>query len=230
MPLSIYVAPELTIEEYLERGYGVERKQRMRIAPVRRPSSSPPPMKRRGESIQTIQISPAIHTPRPAALESSLKETFARLETVTEKEQIADAALQFAHGRFETALLFLVRHDEALWWKGYGPGVDSAALDGTAISLWTPSCLSIAFGSHACWRGKPAWIHDPLWALLRVPPPEDAFVAPISIGNHVANLFYAHAPGRGRLDDGIVDAMAAVAEAAGEGYTRLLHAARAGVT
>jgi hypothetical protein len=220
MPLTPYVAPETWIEEFQEKHYGLERKARTRIAPTRKAPPPPPkPRKRPGGPVAP-----------PAGLETSFGETLALLETATEKEQIADAVLRFAHGRIETALLFLVRHDEALWWKGFGPGVDPVALEGMAISLWTPSCLSIAFGSHAPWRGKPEWVHDPLWALLRVEPPEDAFVAPISIGHYVANLLYGHAPGRAQLDDGIIDAIAAVCEAAGEAYTRLMQVARAGVT
>lgn len=228
MPVAVYVAPELSIEEFLERHYGIERKTRMRIAPAKRPPTPLPILKIVHRD--PVGAKKTAAPPPGSGLAASLSDTLSELERATEKEQIAEAVLRFARGRLETALLFLVRHDEALWWKGTAPGVEAADLDGTAISLWTPSCLSIAFGSHAAWRGKPEWVHDPLWALLRVPPPDDAFVAPIMIGNHVANLLYAHAPGRGKLDDGIVDAMETVVGAAGEAYARLMRAAKGAVT
>ncbi len=215
MPLELYVAPETLIEEFLAINYGVERRVRVRIAPAKRTPPPPPKPKRR----------PPV-TP-PPGLATSFSDTLGLIENATEKGQIADAVLAFARGRLDTAHLFLVKQDEAVWWKGFGPGVEAAALEGQAISLWTPSCLSIAFGSHAPWRGRPTWVDDPLWALLRTPPPVDAFVAPISIGNYVANLFYTHGEA---LDDGVLDAVGAVCEAGGEAYERLLQSARAGET
>lgn len=224
-PLELYVAPELLIEEFLALHYGVERKVRVRIAPAKRTPPPPPKPKRRPP------VAP------PPGLAASFSDTLGLLENATDKGQIGDALLAFARGRLETAVIFLVRQDEALWWKGFSPGIAPADVEGTAISLWTPSCISIAFGSHAPWRGRPLWIDDPLWALLRSPPPEDAFVAPISIGNHVANLVYCqnsrHVPeghAMAPLDDGVVDSIAAVCEAGGEAYERLLQSVRAGAT
>jgi Type II secretion system (T2SS), protein E, N-terminal domain len=153
-----------------------------------------------------------------------LADTLARLEEARTRDSIADALLRFARGRLEACVLFLLRERLALGWRGFAPGVPSSELESFSLQLAAASCLAAAHETRAPWRGKPGGALDAnLFARLRLAaPPLEVLTAPISIGARVVNLLYAHGADGRHLDDGVVDGLLSVAEAAGEAYARLI--------
>jgi hypothetical protein len=165
-------------------------------------------------------ILPASTSDRPIGL----ADTLARLEEARTRDSIADALLRFARGRLEACVLFLLRERLALGWRGFAPGVPSSELESFSMPLAATSCLAQAHETQAPWRGKPTGAVDAtLFARLRLTaPPLEVLTAPIVIGARVVNLMYAHGPDGRPLDDGVVDGLLSVAEAAGEAYARLI--------
>jgi hypothetical protein len=165
-------------------------------------------------------ILPASTSDRPIGL----ADTLARLEEARTRDSIADALLRFARGRLESCVLFLLRERLALGWRGFAPGVPSSELESFSMPLAAASCLAQAHETHAPWRGKPGGALDAtLFARLRLTaPPLEVLTAPITIGARVVNLLYAHGADGRPLDDGVVDGLLSVSEAAGEAYARLI--------
>jgi hypothetical protein len=165
-------------------------------------------------------ILPASTSDRPIGL----ADTLARLEEARTRDAIADALLRFARGRLEACVLFLLRERLALGWRGFAPGVPSSELESFSMPLAAASCLAQAHETHAPWRGKPGGALDAnLFARLRLTaPPLEVLTAPITIGARVVNLLYAHGADGRHLDDGVVDGLLSVSEAAGEAYARLI--------
>jgi hypothetical protein len=165
-------------------------------------------------------ILPAAKSDRPIGL----ADTLARLEEARSRDAIADALLRFARGRLEACVLFLLRDRLALGWRGFAPGVPSSELESFSMPLATSSCLTEALETRIPWRGKPGVsLESTLFARLRLTaPPLEVLAAPILIGQRVVNLMYAHGPHGGHLDDGMIDGLLSVAEAAGEAYARLI--------
>ncbi len=165
-------------------------------------------------------ILPASTSDRPIGL----ADTLARLEEARSRDAIADALLRFARGRLEACVLFLLRERLALGWRGFAPGVPSSELESFSMPLAAASCLAAAHETRSPWRGKPGGALDAtLFARLRLTaPPLEILTAPITIGTRVVNLLYAHGPHGGHLDDGAVDGLLSVSEAAGEAYARLI--------
>jgi hypothetical protein len=165
-------------------------------------------------------ILPASTSDRPIGL----ADTLARLEEARTRDSIADALLRFARGRLEACVLFLLRERLALGWRGFAPGVPSSELESFSMPLAAASCLAQAHETHSPWRGKPGGALDAtLFARLRLTaPPLEVLTAPITIGARVVNLMYAHGADGRPLDDGVVDGLLSVSEAAGEAYARLI--------
>jgi hypothetical protein len=165
-------------------------------------------------------ILPASTSDRPIGL----ADTLARLEEARTRDSIADALLRFARGRLEACVLFLLRERLALGWRGFAPGVPSSELESFSMPLAATSCLAQAHETQAPWRGKPGGALDAtLFARLRLTaPPLEVLTAPITIGARVVNLMYAHGADGRPLDDGVVDGLLSVSEAAGEAYARLI--------
>jgi hypothetical protein len=128
-------------------------------------------------------------------------------------------------------VLFLPRERAALGWRGFARGIGSESIDKIALPLTGTSCLSRALASREPWRGTPALSvdgHDgTLLDVLGVTaPPTEVLAVPVVIGARVVCLLYAHGVDGQAVDDGVVDGLCSVAEAAGDAFTRLIQSRR----
>lgn len=233
LPIEPYIAPELRIVFYLERHYGVPRKVRfVRVAPAtaeRRRDATPAP------AAVAVGSGPAPAPAAPALPPLPLGEALGLIEHAKNREAIGEAILRFARGRVETAVVFVLKEGLAIGWRGFAPGVEAASIESLSLPLGAPSCLAAAYEGRAPWRGAPTAAGRPLderlFSGLRVTePPDEVLTMAVLIGTRVVNLVYVHGHQGGALEDGAVDGLLALVDAAGEAYARMIQAAKTKAT
>lgn len=209
MAVKPYVAPELRLVYYLERYYGIKRQTRFTRAPDKDSEQKPRRERRATQPFRglasppTIQIQPqrkrnsgAVASRPPEAL--SFEEACKVVDGANERDDIADAVLQFTTGRFECAAVFMIRAQNAIGWRARAPGLGADALTRMNIPLGGASVFQAAHDTSAPYRGSALSAGHPteseLWSMLAIDhEPNDMHVIPICIEDRIVNLVYAHA-------------------------------------
>ncbi len=245
-PIVAHVVPELRALYYLEKHYGLSR--RARFVRTARPGSEseaaaaddrrrsqpasgmvmPPaftlePRRRRTSSQAPMRIGEPTVLAYGAACE--------RIDTATDRDQIADAFIDYAKGRCDALVLFLIRDGNAMGWRGYVSGAGPAkALEDLSLPLGGASSLQSAHDAGQPFIGPPPSAARPvetqLWqALAATPDPVEVVVVPVLVKARAVNLVYAHvlgsAPSRA-----VVAELIDLAQRAQTSYTRLIRQAR----
>lgn len=147
----------------------------------------------------------------------------AAMAKATDRAGVADAIMAFATGMFDAAVLFMVKDQLALGWKGAG-AIAKDRVDCLLIPLDAPSMFQAALGApDGVFHGAPApsTVHAYLYKVLRVKEPAVASAAAISIGKRVVNVLCGHRSTRADLGDDEVAGLRRVGRAAAEAYARL---------
>lgn len=244
--INPYVAPELRIYYYHEKHYGLSRKARF----VRTGSARTLPQsndeRRKTQAPHGMQIPPTVRfepkkkkTPEPAEEEAkqsqpriSLEKAIAAIEAADHRNQIGETIVDYAVGRFEVAIVFILRDANALGWRVYSAaGGSGGAVEKLGLPLGGTSVLQAAFDSGAAYRGPSPSAGRPvekeLWdAVGRKTVSEDMLVLPVSIKKRVVNLVYVHGFGDHPIESSYADEIGLIAERAGEAYLRLITAAK----
>ena len=240
--IAPYVIPELRALYYLEKHFGIARKARfiragtrrvLTIADERRKTQPPgglvmPPKvrlepRRRRTSISELTSALASEPPLsyPAACD--------RLDNAIHRDQIATALVEFAAGRFDALVLFLIRDGNALGWRGHiaTPLGASIPLEELSLPLGGASAMQSAHDAARPFRGAPPSAAHPvesrLWqAIGAEPPPSEMMVTPIIVKQRVVNLIYVQAVGGGILPEIWCDELCELALRATAAYVRLI--------
>ena len=243
MPIAPYVVPELRLLYYLEKAYGLPRKARfVRTGTRRSPGANDD--RRRSQPPGGIVLPPKVQLePRkrarsmPPASPPSEEPTplprlawaFAvdRLDHAGQRDQIAEVFLDFAVGRFEALVVFLVRDGNALGWYGkLARGAPPTPIDQISLPLGPASSFQVAHDGMRLFHGPvPAGAHPVekrLWDALGTTPPADLLVAPILVKQRIVNLVYAHGPSGAALDVSDAAELAELAVRASDAYVRLI--------
>ncbi len=114
------------------------------IAPAPAPAAPAPPVAPiPGVAPVVSESAPAEPLPAPGAapIQESLpiEEAEARLRDLSGRDEIGQLLLEYARGRVASALLLMVRRDEAAGWLGFGPGLDDESVESCKVELNTPS-------------------------------------------------------------------------------------------
>ena len=258
MPVTPYVVPELRLLYYLEKAYGLPRKARFVRSGTRRAptAAGAGDDRRRSQPAGGIVMPPAVRLEprrrgRPSGVSSATADTippppgppprdptpvprvawaFAvdRLDHTTQRDQIAEVFVDFAVGRFDALVVFLVRDGNALGWGGKlaGGGRPLTPFDQISLPLGPASAFQVAHDGMRLYHGPaPASVHpveNRLWEALGTPPPLDLIVAPILVKQRVVNLVYAHAPGGAIINVSDAAELAELAVRASDAYVRLI--------
>jgi hypothetical protein len=142
--------------------------------------------------------------------------------------------MNLAEGRLGAALLFIVRGQAAMGWRGVaadGKRLAGGAVERLAVPLGGSSVLQISYDTARPHHGpSPAAgrpIERQIWEALGVhEPPEIMLVIPVIVGQRVVNLFYGHGAAGRTLNEGDVRELSDLAAEVGSGYARLIQAAR----
>src|SRR5512138_1309861 len=135
--ITPYVVPELRALYYLEKHFGLPRRARFIRSGGRAGSESDvEPDRRKTQPAQGMVIPPVftleprrrrpsqatLSTPadRPSAsLAISYGAACERIDTADNREEIADALCDYAKGRVDALIVFLIRDGNALGWRGF---------------------------------------------------------------------------------------------------------------
>jgi MshEN domain len=164
---------------------------------------------------------PTAEVPEYSAL--AVDAAIAAMKEAADRGGVADAIMAFATGMFDAAVLFMVKDQLALGWKGSGM-IAKDRVECLLIPLDAPSMFQAALGGDdGVFHGAPApsTVHAYLYRVLRCPEPEVASAASISIGKRVVNVLCGHRSARTDLDEREVDDLRRVCRAAAEAYARL---------
>jgi hypothetical protein len=219
--ISPYIVPELRALYYLEKLFGLPRRARFvrsgrgrdgheaeikteieteigdrrRTQPamgmVTPPSVTLEPRRRR----PTSDSPPA----RPVPLAIGYSAACDRIDTATNRDQIADAFALFAQGRCDALVIFLVRDGHALGWRSWvaPPAVLTMPIEELSLPLGGASSLQSAHDAGQPFVGSPPSAVRPvekqLWAALATQPePFAVLVVPVLVKQRTVNLVYAH--------------------------------------
>jgi hypothetical protein len=164
----------------------------------------------------------------------SVDDAIRGMRRATDRDRVVELAISCLRDGFDRALgaglFLLVRDETAIGWRGFATGADEDIIRQIAIPLELPSVLQLAYrtGVMACGRPPAAGgqLDGRLWALLGAEAaPAECVVAPVHVQNRTVCLLYAHPRNLRAIAEPVSDAVAALAEAAGHAFLRLIRAA-----
>lgn len=237
-----YIVPELRALYYLEKHYGLPRKGRY-LRPGT-PGGEPEGDRRRSQPPHGVALPPALTLEPRRKRGSSLSRavpgvattiTFetacSRIETAPHRERIAEVFVDYARGRCEALVVFLIRDGNALGWRGYvaPPSLPKAPLEELSLPLGGASSLQAAHDAGRPFVGAPPPTARPtehrLWSGLGSPEPAGVAVVPILVKQRVVNLVYAHTIGSPPPPE-LAEELGELATRAQTTYLRLIRQAR----
>jgi hypothetical protein len=241
-----YVVPELRALYYLEKHFGLPRRARFVRQGTDRPDSAHEGThERRRQQPAHGMVMPPAFTLEPRRRRSSSQMPISggipitvtyggaceRIDTANHREQIAETFVEYAKGRFDALVVFLIRDGNALGWHGY-LSVPSAKLgfDQLSLPLGGASALQSAHDTGAPYVGPPPSAARPvelqLWTALGVvPEPPSVLVVPVLVKQRAVNLVYAHLAATAPTQQQITE-LADLANRAQTSYLRLIRQAR----
>ncbi len=211
-----YVVPELRALYYLERLFGTPRRARFIRSGRPGGEAEPPHDDRRRQQPAHGMVMPPAFTLEPRRRRNSQQLTSGsqiphalsygaaceQIDTATHREQIADALLDYARGRCDALVVFLIRDGNALGWRGWvaPPAVLKTPIEELSLPLGGVSSLQAAHDSGEAFVGPSPSSARPvevkLWTALGTSPePIDVVVIPVLVKQRAVNLLYAHTAG-----------------------------------
>lgn len=244
--ITPYVVPELRALYYLERLFGTPRRARfIRSARPGSETDAPRDDRRRQQPAQGMVMPPSftleprrrrnsqqvpVGTQVPHAM--SYGAACEAIDTATHRETIADTLVEYAKGRCDALVVFLIRDGNALGWRGYvaPPATYTMPIEELSLPLGGASALQSAHDSGEAFVGpspssaKP--VETKLWAALGTSPePIDVVVIPVLVKHRAVNLIYAHTLG-GPPPQFLITELLDLAVRAQASYLRLIKLAR----
>jgi hypothetical protein len=244
--ITPYVVPELRALYYLERHFGTPRRARF----IRSARAGTDPGELVGDDRRKTQPAGGIAMPPPLTLEPrrrrpsqmpisqsvptalSYGAACERIDTASNREQIADTFVDYARGRCDVLVVFLVRDGNALGWRGYvaPPNKPQKTVEEISLPLGGASALQSAHDAGQTYVGQPPSpakpIEGTLWTALSCDPkPVEVLVVPIMVKQRAVNLIYAHTLG-GTPPQSLITELQDLAARAQTSYMRLIRQTR----
>lgn len=245
--ITPYVVPELRALYYLERHFGLPRRARfIRTARAGSEVDDGAHERRRTQLPAHGMVMPPAFTlePRrkrpssplppsegvPVAL--SYGAACERIDTAGNRDQIGDALVDYARGRCDALVVFLIRDGNALGWRAFAapPAALDRPIEELSLPLGGASALQAAHDSAHTFVGAPPSAAHPLetqlWTALRASPePPAVVVVPVLVKQRAVNLIYAHTLA-GPPPRQLVSELQDLAARAQTSYLRLIRQAR----
>jgi hypothetical protein len=210
-----YVVPELRALYYLEKHFGTPRRARfIRTARPGTDPGEPADDRRRSQPAGGISMPPTLtleprrrrasQAPLTHAVPTALTYGAAceRIDTAANREQIAEAFVDYAKGRCDALVVLLIRDGNALGWRGYvAPPIKPARpIEELSLPLGGASALQAAHDGGQTYIGPPPSpakpVESQLWTALGAEPtPVEVVVVPVMVKQRAVNLIYAHTLG-----------------------------------
>ena len=241
-----YVVPELRALYYLEKHFGLPRRARY-IRTARPGSEAEGSSDRRRMQPAMGMVMPPSFTLEPRRRRNSQAPppgggdevgqsisygaACERIDTASHRERIVDAFVEYAKGRFDALVVFLIRDGNALGWRGWiAPSAQQRqAVEELSLPLGGASSLQSAVDTQKLFLGPPPAAARPvetqLWQALGSGEPSDVLVVPILVKLRVVNVIYAHVAS-GKPSPELVEELTDLAGRAQTSYLRLIRQAR----
>ncbi len=218
-PITPYVVPELRALYYLEKHFGLPRRARFIRSGRAGTDGDSPEGERRKQQPPQGMVMPPTFTLEPRRRRNSqvppsserisstlLAITYGaaceRIDTAEHRDQIADALCDYAKGRLDALVVFLIRDGNALGWRGFSshPETQKTPFEELSLPLGGASSLQSAHDAGEPYRGTPVSAAKPvettLWTALGVAlEPVEVAVFPVVVKQRAVNLIYAHVLG-----------------------------------
>ncbi len=245
--ITPYVVPELRALYYLERHFGTPR--RARFIRSARPGTDQGDLvgddRRKTQPAGGITMPPKLTLePRrrrassqvPLTHEVPTSLTYAaaceKIDNATNREQIADAFVDYGRGRCDALVVLLIRDGNATGWRGYvaPPNKPTKPIEELSLPLGGASSLQAAHDSGRTYLGAPPSVAKPveslLWTALGAEPhPVQLLVVPVLVKQRSVNLIYVHTLG-GTPPQSFISELQDLALRAQSSYLRLIRATR----
>jgi hypothetical protein len=239
-----YVVPELRALYYLEKHFGLPRRARF-LRTARQPDKAEPVKDDRRKAqlpAQGMVMPPAFtleprrkRTPSQAATEGiptaiTYGAACERIDTATKRDQIGETFAEYAQGRCDALVVFLIRDGNALGWRSYvTANKQERPIEELSLPLGGASALQSAHDAGQTYLGPaPSAAHPvetQLWTALGAGEPSIVLVIPVLVKHRAVNLLYAHTLG-GTPPRQLVSELEDLAKRASSSYMRLIRAAR----
>ncbi len=247
--ITPYVVPELRALYYLEKHFGLPRRARfIRSGRAGSESDDPAAERRRSQPAMGMVMPPTLtleprrkrpsqqqlelEAPATPGVSSTYGAACERIDTVDHREQIADALVEYARGRCDALVVFLIRDGNALGWRGYlsQPELAKTPIEELSLPLGGASALQSAHDAGQAFVGAPPSAAKPveakLWAALGTTlEPVSVLVVPVLVKQRAVNLIYVHSLG-GPPPRQLVTEVVDLASRAQTSYLRLIRQAR----
>ena len=243
-----YIVPELRALYYLEKLFGLPRRARfLRTARANdgQPIEPVAGDRRRSQPAAGMVMPPAFTLEprrRRASSQIPLSSTIPtvvtygaaceRIDTANERDDIADTFVDYAKGRCDALVVFLIREGNALGWRGWvaPPAALKIAVEEVSLPLGGVSALQSAHDEGKVYAGAPPSevrpIETKLWgALGTTAEPIAVVVVPILVKQRAVNLIYAHTV-YGPPPVQLITELSDLANRAQSSYLRLIRQAR----
>jgi hypothetical protein len=194
------------------------------VVPMPLPPASPPAPAARAPS--------AIRSKRSAVSALSLDALAGAIRSANASDEIGDLMVEWLSGRYECALVFVVKNENAMGWKGYAPNADHEMITSWMCPLTTPSMLQMAYERRAVFSGAPPeegeTLHVRLWRMLKCERPTGVATVPVILADRVVNIVYVHPHPGTALPEDTGPTLTQLAMAAQTGLLQILQAKRGG--
>jgi len=251
-----YVIPELRALYYLEKHFGLPRRPRF-VRPGRSDTDRDLeqleiPERRRSQPPGGMELPPSFMLePRrrrvstqggagqrvPVAV--SYEGACERIDAAPHRERIADVFAEYARGRFDALVIFMIRDGNAIGWRGYvappvrgssaPPAPPQRPIEELSLPLAGASSLQSVHDTGEPYVGAPPATAHPtetrLWTALGTTEPASLAVAPILVKQRVVNLVYAHSL-EGPVPPELAGELTELAARAEAAFLRLIRQAR----
>ncbi len=186
--------------------------------------------------LTSLPPTPAVETPlsisadteaatRPVAAppRMTLVQAHAALAAARDRDDLAEAVLQYTVGRLDAGVLLLVRDKTLVGWKGRGEGLEAASVEQIHLQLDSPSIFLEAItqrhptGGEAVNGNLPTQFLD----ILHRNQPASVVVVPVVLRNRTVNLIYADRLDRPDALDA-VDSLVELADQLAAAYERIV--------
>ncbi|MBA3819781.1 MAG: hypothetical protein H0X17_12870 [Deltaproteobacteria bacterium] len=245
VPVTPYVVPELRALYYLERHFGLPRRARF-IRTARAGSEAEDGHDRRRSQPAQGMVMPPTFTLEPrrkrttsqgiasdgVAVTLTYGAACERIDTAASRDQLGDALVEYAKGRCDALVAFLIRDGNALGWRAYvaPPAKLTTPIEELSLPLGGASSLQSSHDAGQVFVGVPPSAAHPvekqLWSALAVTiEPVVVLVVPIMVKQRAVNLVYAHTLG-GPPPRQLVTELSDLAARAQTSYLRLIRQAR----
>ncbi len=160
------------------------------------------------------------------------REACAAIDRADHRDLIGDALVEYARGRFEVAVVFLLRDSNAVGWRAYNSVKDRATMpiDELSLPLGGASVLQVAHDEAKMYRGGAISAGKPterkLWEALGTDEPADMLVVPIVVKRRVVNLIYVHGIAGALLNDTSAKKLSELAKRGARAYLRMIRDAK----